>query len=137
MLEISSCHIFLQISFFFYFCVSLLSLDYKDGRSCVNITCTQMGQQSLPLVSLCMCIVEGQVISLCLSASAFSGLLFSKVTLLPVPTWQILVLFSVYFIQLYSISVIFMTSQMFLLVVDLHNCLNKFPFLLNTNAFKI
>lgn len=39
--------------------------------------------------------------------------------------------------QFYSVSVMFMTSQMFLLVVDLHNYLNKFLFLLNTNAFKI
>lgn len=81
--------------FFFYFCVNLLGLDYKDGRNCVNITCTQIGRQSLPLVSSCMCIVEGQVIYLCLSAFAFCELLFSKVTLLSVPTQQTSVLFSI------------------------------------------
>lgn len=43
---ISICHILTQniIIFFLFFCKVTWS-GLQDGRNCVNITCTQMGQQ--------------------------------------------------------------------------------------------
>lgn len=97
---ISICHIITQkIIIFFDFFGKVTWSGFQDGRNCVNITCTHMGQQSLPLVSSCMYIVEGQVISVCLSASAFSGLLFSKITLISVPIQQTLVSVSIYHVH--------------------------------------